>query len=237
MYKLKLMNIDKFYFINLDKRPNRKDHFLEQCKRENIPPEKIERFSALDGETYNFSPQELKMFEKSDFISLWFANRIIGNQLSHYYIMQDMLKRNLDYIVVFQDDSILRNNFLETLDKVMDNLPKNAEMVNMGLHKYNSYDKFIRWDLTATDDHIYLAHKRMNKYVCILKDGINPCSLAYILTKRGAENMTKYFQTNGFLRATDGNFNDYLKNNKIFYGSTPVLVTGNEYLQSDIFIK
>jgi len=231
------MNIDKFYFINLDKRPNRKDHFLEQCKRENIPPEKIERFSALDGETYQFSPQELKMFEKSDLDSHWFANRIKGNQLSHYYIMQDMLKKKLDYIVVFQDDSILRDRFLETLDNVMDNLPKNAEMVNIGFHKYGSGANFIRWDLNANDDHTHLAHKRMNKYVCILKHGINPCSLSYILTKKGAENMVKYFQTNGFLRATDGNFNDYLENNKIFYGSTPVLVTGNSDLPSDIFIK
>ena len=49
--------------------------------------------------------------------------------------------------------------------------------------------------------------------------------------------MVKYFETNGFSRATDGNFNDYLETNGIFYGSTPVLVTGNSDLKSDIFLK
>jgi GR25 family glycosyltransferase involved in LPS biosynthesis len=231
------MKINKFYFINLEKRPNRRDHFLEQCKRENVPPEKIERFNALDGETYKFTPLECKMFENSDLKSHWFGNRIMGNQLSHYYIMKDQLKKKLDYIVVFQDDSMLRTGFMEILENVMDNLPKNSEMVNIGFHKYGSGANFIGWDLTAEDDHVHLAQKRMNKYVCKIKNGVNPCSLAYILTRKGAENMTKYFEANGFLRATDGNFNDYLEKRDIFYGSTPVLVTGNSNLPSDIFIK
>ena len=78
------MKINKFYFINLEKRINRRDHFLEQCKRENVPPEKIERFNALDGETYQFTQLECKMFQNSDINSKWFAKRIMGNQLSHY---------------------------------------------------------------------------------------------------------------------------------------------------------
>jgi GR25 family glycosyltransferase involved in LPS biosynthesis len=229
------MKINKFYFINLDKRPNRRDHFLEQCKRENVPEGLIERFPALDGETYQFTDKELSLFTKSDFLSRPFAKKIIGNQLSHYYIMREAVKNKYDYIVVFQDDALLRNEFLSHLENVLDNLPKNAEMVNIGFHKHGSGANFIRWDLESQDDHLQLSAKRMNKYVCKLKHGINPCSLAYILTLKGAENMTKYFEANGFLRATDGNFNDYLENNNIFYGSTPVLVTGNSDLPSDIF--
>jgi hypothetical protein len=49
--------------------------------------------------------------------------------------------------------------------------------------------------------------------------------------------MCRYFETTGFERATDGNFNDYLEKRELFYGSTPVLVTGNSDLQSDIFIR
>lgn len=49
--------------------------------------------------------------------------------------------------------------------------------------------------------------------------------------------MVSFFEKNGFLRATDRNFNDYLQSRGIFYGATPVLVTGNSELQSDIFIK
>ena len=76
----------------------------------------------------------------------------------------------------------------------------------------------------------------INVSKCILKENINPCSLAYILTLKGAKNMVSFFEKTGFLRATDGNFNDYLQTKKIFYGSTTVLVTGNSDLKSDIFI-
>ena len=48
--------------------------------------------------------------------------------------------------------------------------------------------------------------------------------------------MESFFEKTGFLRATDGNFNDYLQTKNIFYGSTTVLVTGNSDLKSDIFI-
>ena len=231
------MEISKFYYINLDKRPNRKEHFLAQCQRENVPIDKIQRFTALDGETYQFNQNELKMFEKSDMARHWFGNRIKGNQLSHYYIMKDIVKNKYPISVVFQDDAILRNQFMEGLQNVIDNMPKNTEMLNIGFHTFASCATFVRWDLTSVDDHVKLAKQRLNKYVCVLKPGINPCSLAYILTLKGAENMVKFYEETGFLRATDGNFNDYLETRGLFYGSTPVLVTGNSDLQSDIFIK
>jgi GR25 family glycosyltransferase involved in LPS biosynthesis len=231
------MQVSKFYYINLDKRPNRNEHFLNQCKRENVPEDRIKRFVAIDGDTHVFTPEENKLFEKSDLLSHWFGNRIKGNQLSHHYIMKEVIKNKYPYAVVFQDDAILRESFMEILENVIDNLPKTSEMVNIGFHTYASGATFVRWDLKGIDDHVKLAEKRLNKYVCVLKHGINPCSLAYIITLKGAEKMVKYFETNGFSRATDGNFNDYLETNGIFYGSTPVLVTGNSDLKSDIFLK
>jgi GR25 family glycosyltransferase involved in LPS biosynthesis len=229
------MNVSKFYYINLDKRPNRKDHFLNECKRENVPYEKVERFSAVDGEIYNFSESELKMFENGDFNKYWFCKRILGNQLSHYYIMKDIVKNNYEFSIIFQDDSILIPNFMNHLNELLENLPKDSEMVNIGFHKFASGAKFVRWDFN--EDFKTLSKKRLNKSVCILNDGVNPCSLAYVLTLQGAKNMVNHFEKNGFLRATDGNFNDYCQKKNIFYGSIPVLVTGNENLPSDIFIK
>ena len=47
--------------------------------------------------------------------------------------------------------------------------------------------------------------------------------------------MVEYFNKNNFKRATDGNFNDYLRDKDINYGSNLVLVTGNSSFKSDIF--
>ena len=55
--------LSKIYFINLDRRPDRYEHFLKQCHDNNIEYNKISRFNALDGKTYNFSEEEKYMFK------------------------------------------------------------------------------------------------------------------------------------------------------------------------------
>jgi len=229
------MSVSRFYYINLDKRPVRNEHFLKECEREEVPKELIQRFTAIEGDTHIFNEYETKLFEKGDFNKHWFGNRIKGNQLSHHYIMKDIIKNKYPFSVVFQDDAILIPGFMKYINETIENLPKDSEMVNIGFHKFASGSKFVRWDFN--EDFKVLSKKRLNKHVCILNDTVNPCSLAYILTLKGAQNMVDYFEKTGFLRATDGNFNDYCQKKNIFYGSIPVLVTGNSDLPSDIFLK
>jgi hypothetical protein len=76
----------------------------------------------------------------------------------------------------------------------------------------------------------------LNNAVCILNDTVNPCSLGYIVTLQGAKNLIKHFNEIGFRRATDWNYNDYLRSKNLFYGSRLVLCTGNPNFGSDIFI-
>ena len=160
----------------------------------------------------------------------------MGNQLSHYYILKDIVKKEYPISVVCQDDAIFRKDFLKILKKVVKNLPDNSEMVNIGFHKYNNGKNFLPWDLTRDDDYKTFSSTLINEHVCKLKHGVNPCSLCYIMTLEGAKRMVKYFEENGFRRATDGNFNDYLEERDIFYGSAKVLVTGNHLLESTVFI-
>lgn len=228
--------VDKIFYINLSRRTDRNQHFLDECKKVNIPVNKIERFEAIDGNTYNFSKRELQMFNNCDFKGRNFEKKIYGNQLSHYYIFKEMIEKSYEYIIVCQDDVVFKENFLNYLNKLMQNIPENAEMINIGLHKVGSYSYFVPWDLTQEDNiNDYGTIINNNDNICKLKRGINPCSLAYILTLKGAKNFVSYFKEKGFLRATDGNFNDYLELKDIFYGSIPVLCTGNPSLGSDIF--
>jgi hypothetical protein len=76
----------------------------------------------------------------------------------------------------------------------------------------------------------------LNNDVCILNDTVNPCSLGYIVTLQGAKNLIKHFNEIGFRRATDWNYNDYLRSKNLFYGSRLVLCTGNPNFGSDIFV-
>ena len=147
-----------------------------------------------------------------------------------------MIDKNYDYIIVFQDDIQLRNDFKKELEKVMDNIPVNAELVNIAFHKFASYNQFIPWNLNQREEEKEMAKVNVNDGICILNDTINPCSLGYVVTLKGAKNLVNHFNTTGFLRATDWNYNDYLRKKNIFYGSRLVLCTGNPSLGSDIFI-
>ena len=227
--------INKIYYINLDRRKDRNEHFLNQCKIENINLDQVKRFKALDGLSYTFSDTEKNMFTKADYLGKSFEKKIMGNQLSHYYILKEMVENRYDYIIILQDDVLLKQNFIKHIDTLMSNIPSDAEIINIGFHKFAAYDKFIPWDITSINDFNELGKTKINDSVCILKDTINPCSLGYIVTLKGALNLLVFFNKYGFFRATDWNYNDYLRMKNIFYGTNTVLCTGNPNLGSDIF--
>jgi GR25 family glycosyltransferase involved in LPS biosynthesis len=227
--------INKIYYINLDRRQDRKEHFEAQCKKEKVSMDKVVRYQALDGNTYNFSEEQTKMFSRCDFLGKPFEKKIMGNQLSHYNILKDMVDNKYEYIIILQDDVMFKTGFNKRLDKVMNSIPEDAEIINIGFHKYAAYDKFIPWDLNTSNDYKEIGKTKINEEICILQDTINPCSLGYIVTLKGAINLLNFFNKYGFFRATDWNYNDYLRMKNIFYGTTTVLCTGNPNLGSDIF--
>jgi GR25 family glycosyltransferase involved in LPS biosynthesis len=231
--------ISKIFYINLSRRTDRNEHFLNSCKKVGISNKQIERYEALDGQIYKPTSEEKLMFTNCDYKNKWFYYNILCNQLGHYNLLKEIVLRGYKYTIICQDDVYFRNDFIEQLKEIMNNIPPDAEIINIGFHAYANGKKFIPWDLSKSPDEDYnlLAKNKTNEYICKLKNESAKyvCSLAYIVTLQGAINLVKYFDTNGFARATDGNFNDYCIGKDIFYGSIPVLCTGNADLGSDIF--
>lgn len=228
------IKLDKIYYINLDRRPDRRAHFLKQCQKENINMDIVERFQAIDGDHLDLSEKEEKMFENSDFKNKNNRKYLIGNQLSHFYILKEMIRKKYDYILVLQDDVVFKNNFNFYLSRVLKSLPNDAEIVNIGGHQYADKSYFIPLNLEIGKENTNHCKKNVGNSICILHDSVNPCSLAYIVTKKGAVNLVKHFEENGFHKATDINYNDYLREKDINYASTTFLCTG-ELVGSDIF--
>ena len=148
--------------------------------------------------------------------------------------LHNLIEKNYNYVIIFQDDVLLRNNFCEELNKVLKDVPKDAELINIAFHKFASYSTFVPWDLNEIDNS--MIKLKVSEGICRLQDTVNPCSLGYIVTLNGAKNLITHFNRTGFLRATDWNYNDYLRSKNIFYGSNVVLCTGNPDFGSDIFI-
>ena len=239
--------IDRIFYINLHNKTERKEHLLEQCVKHCLPMDKVERFEAIDGSTYEFSKQERDMFMNADFIKCLKTASIIyqkmmGNQLSHYNILKIMKERNYENIIILQDDVIFKDNFVSYVNRIMANIPEDAEIINIGMHKIAHCEKFEGWDLTSEDDSI-LIERDVTDFVCeykiynpITRYRVNPASLAYIVTKKGCQKLLDYFEITGFLHATDWNYNLYLQSKNIFYGSKLILCTGNNNFPSDVFV-
>jgi GR25 family glycosyltransferase involved in LPS biosynthesis len=230
--------IDRLYFINLNRREDRKNHFLNECVKTNIPMNKVCRVEAIDGLLYNFHRNELTMFSNADFLIHPdnIIKKIMGNQLSHYYLLKEIIRENLQFTIICQDDAVFIPNFMDYIDNVTSNLPTDAELINIGLHKEAEYSFSSAWNFNIEgNDNDKISKQVVNEYVCKMKPELNPCSLAYILTLEGAKNIVQHFEMNGFKYATDYNFNEYLINKDIFYSSSTILVTGNPQLGSDIF--
>ena len=163
------------------------------------------------------------------------AKKMMGNQLSHFSIFKDMLKNNYDKVLILQDDVVLRENFIEYLNNVSNSIPSDSEIVNLGMHEYCYFNEFKAYDLTADDDYKRVEKEKINEYISIWKNNIQPCSLSYIITNQGSKNMIKHFEKNGFPCGTDIAFNRYLQAKNIFYGSRTVLCTGDPSFGTDIF--
>ena len=230
-------SVDAIYYINLTRAPERQAHFLQQCTDASIPRSLIHRQEAIDGKTHVFSDTQLALFRDADFRNEPFASRIMGNQLSHLAIMNNVITNGYNRVLVFQDDVILRKGFMSHLNRLVTDLPEDAEMVNIGYHAHAWFDSFSPWDLSSDvdTDSSFLCREPVNESVCRLYDNKNPNSLAYLLTMKGAQRMSDYFTTNGFRHATDVTFNLYLRERNIFYFTTNVLATGNHEFESSIF--
>lgn len=231
--------IDKIFYINLSCRTDRNTHVINQMKKHNIPPEKFERFDAINGREYVFPEPEINLFKGGNVLNMIDSPQIMGNQLSHFKLFQLMIERNYKCIIICQDDIVFKDGFVGYIDEVVRNLPDNAEMVHFGFHKYAVRDIFLPWDLSsANQDEI--AYENINDAVCKLRPGVTEnynChnSTGYILTLNGAKNYVEYVMENGFEYGTDVEMSKYLVNKGVYYGSRTVLATTLPTFGSDVF--
>ena len=237
-----LQKIDKIFYINLTERVDRREHFMNEIKEANISEDKVERFDAINGDKYNFSDKERDMFKGANYLYMPTKSRIMGNQLSHYMIFEEMIKRDYKYIIVCQDDAVFKKDFTSYIHNLMSDIPNDAEIIHFGFHKYAVRDIFLPWDLSMKNcnDDDEISYKIINNSVCKLRPDFNALynsnnSTGYILTLNGAKNYVEYIRRFGFKYATDCDVNDYLIKKDIYYGTRTVLATTRTKFGSDVF--
>jgi GR25 family glycosyltransferase involved in LPS biosynthesis len=167
----------------------------------------------------------------------------MANQLSHLQILEDIVRNERPYSLIFQDDVKFCHNFWRDAEAVVERMrvQNEVQFVWIGLHKIAAGSYFEDLDLLKQPEISTLfttvAPKSGNdgQIIAKLKPEHNPASLAYVVTLEGAREYLHHIRQNGVRHTTDINFREYLLERDAFFGTYPVLCTGNSKFKSDIF--
>ena len=169
------------FLINLNREAKRKKFMVQQLKKFRID---FNLFEAIDGRMPNFKDQ-IKDFPITRYSNSWeqhpreLLDTEIACALSHQEVYKLIVRENIPYALVLEDDVILTKIlalFLENYSKFV-NLPKDVELINL---YSDSPGKIIIG--TKFQEHFLFQFTRMP----------NRAS-AYIITNSGAKKMIEHF--------------------------------------------
>jgi glycosyl transferase family 25 len=163
----------KIFVVHYKKLINRKTHVLEQFKKHNITD-----YEFIEIDRDELHEQNISMFENN------YSTSQIAILLSHFYAYKQISDK-YDNGLIFEDDIILSDNFMNILNNYMSQLPENYDMLfigdgcNLHIEKYklipnkNIYEKCLyptSWG----------------------GDGASRCTDSYIISKKGAKKLCEY---------------------------------------------
>jgi GR25 family glycosyltransferase involved in LPS biosynthesis len=142
------MSIDHVYCINLERRPDRKADVQKQFSIHGI--ENVEFFNATDGKL--LAPDDLNISKPE-----W------GCADSHIRVWRDIIEKGYETVLVFEDDAILLDGFLDELAILFEDL-KNIEWDYINLGSIPNFRSEGSWESefiqkgTSLLTHCYLIH-------------------------------------------------------------------------------
>ena len=227
------------YYINLDRRPDRRVFMLKEFEAHSLALSfNLTRFPAIDGARAAYSDEQLSLFKHADFKGQYNENVLIANQLSHMGAWEALLESGSAWGVVLQDDATLASGFAESAAALVEAAPRETLVVWLGLHHFAAGAFSLPFPLEGVDydaDVFSTVVPGTGGHIGVAK--WNPCSLGYVITRRGAQHLTAHFRSVGFRRATDNAMNDALLQVGRHYIARRILCTGHsDFMQdSDIF--
>jgi GR25 family glycosyltransferase involved in LPS biosynthesis len=139
------------FYINLDRRPERRQHMESQLSRAGITKDKIERITAVDGATLDlhssqlkslFSSQVLKEAQEESNASFAPGSKMtrggLGCALSHRDAYQRLLERNRNNgtsALVLEDDVRLSDHFVTKTQSLIASAPPDYDILYLGYHE------------------------------------------------------------------------------------------------------
>ena len=170
---------DKIYCINLDRRKDRWAQAEEEFKKINCD---VTRFPAIDGMLLNKPVNKMN-------------NAEFGCLMSHYKILEDIIKHDGNIFLIFEDDVVFKNNFNELFEKYYNQLPNDWDMVYISGNNLKELNKIT--------DNIYKTQNTLALH-------------SYFIKKETAIELKKIIEDKLFSLPVDTLFVNYQKKGNVY---------------------
>lgn len=168
---------NKIYYINLERRPDRLEHILNEINKIKFKGE-VERIDAIDGKKLDLNKLSRNVIKENAILdainpesALYYkmTRGAIGCALSHRECYLKIIKEcnDTDYVLILEDDASIDPNIIPKLKKYLKYIPK-YDCLFLGSHYYKEnpyykgttlYDKiFACWGLFG-----YIINKKAAK--------------------------------------------------------------------------
>lgn len=127
MSELKRAGIDVAVYINLDERKDKRD---EMEKRFKVLGLEVERFSAVRASKPLYANHRTPFLGKKSEQKLPRS----GCDQSHWTVLTDLWKREVECALVFEDDVVLPEDFIDGVIRIKKQLPEGWWAVRLGWH-------------------------------------------------------------------------------------------------------
>lgn len=218
--------INKILLINLDKREDRLDEFYKNCP---LSKSNITRFSAINGQELKTNEEIHSLFKENNFG--WLRGKI-GCALSHYTIWKE--NKELDNVVVLEDDILFVNNFKKLWKEMKDDLPKDYDIIPLNMEYYiedfkvskkrNRSEVFI--NKVSEYNKSFL---KVNKEISSLGN-FGTCS--YLISKNGMNKLLQKAKTDGIKDEVDNFINH--TTDLVVYLPKKYLITHSSFGGTDV---
>lgn len=219
-------------YLNLDRRPDRNQSFLENLYANGVSRDKIHRFTGYDAKSFTGYFENLPpLVPKHPVKTEQSFRAIICNFMGHVRMWQFIVDKHLPVAIISQDDVVFAPE-LYASDKVFQ-LPCDFEVVWLG-YMIGRGDRPV----PLLKDSSKYALELVNDDVMTIpyNNGVtNPCSMCYFISQQGARNLLAAFHASPFIQEADWWMNKYLSDKGIHYMTRKAYATNRFELGSDIF--
>jgi glycosyl transferase family 25 len=214
------------FIINLKRRPDRLSIFFKNC-----PIKNLSIIFGFDGKNIDLEDKdEIKLISKFE----GFKPGEIGCFLSHLRIWKIIVENKIKHSIIFEDDAIFTDNFLNKFNSVLYNLNDDMDILYIG-GRFNPNFKMKPKNYLQISDNI-IQHNKNN--LDLNEDGFIFCRTthSYIISYDLAKLFISIFENESKITIALDHWmmNNILKNKIKVYDSFPLLCHSPYISDSDI---